>query len=205
MVHAENDCAICHEPLLDSLSDQDPLEASFVIDDVQLRCGHHFHKSSIAEYALSSPDARERCALCRAHVLNSNGEYIVTVKTENGFVGGFDLGQELDEMAYFKDNPDDERSQAFLSIMSQMEFADAEKFLKGEDGLGDGPLSPDVTYSSGGTTAMHMAAMNNDVEGVQLLLRYGADKGLKDDDGQTALDHAKAAHAQGVIAQLEDS
>ncbi len=101
-----------------------------------------------------------------------------------------------------KANPDLARSQGFLSLMAQMDFEDAEKFLKGEDGMGDGPLSPDVPYDFGGQTAMHMAAYNDDLEGVQLLLRYGADKGRKDEEGQTALDCAKAADAKRVVALL---
>lgn len=54
--------------------------------------------------------------------------------------------------------------------------------LKGEDELGNGEwLSPDVMYETGQMTAMHMATLNDDVEGVQLLLRYGADPLLYDE------------------------
>ncbi|KAL8655333.1 MAG: hypothetical protein Q9226_003089 [Calogaya cf. arnoldii] len=136
-IYTDNECTMCHEPLLESNSDSDPLKASYVIDDVQLRC-------------------------------------------------------------------DVARSDTFLSLMAQMESGDAEKSLKGEDGMGQGPLSPNVSHQNGGQTAMHMAAYNDDVEGVQLLLRYGADKHLKDEDGQTALDCAKDVNAEGVIALLKD-
>lgn len=85
-----------------------------------------------------------------------------------------------------------------------MEFAEAEKFLKGEDGMQEGKLSPNVAYDFGGQTAMHMAAYNDDIEGVKLLLCYGADKNIKDEDGRTALDCAKQVDAKGVIALLED-
>lgn len=89
----------------------------------------------------------------------------------------------------------------FLSLMSQMEFADAELFLKGEDPDADGvPLDPNVCYESGGMTAMNMAALNDDVEGVELLLRYGADRGFRTEDGDTALDLARSTGAKGVIA-----
>lgn len=132
-----------------------------------------------------------------------SGRYLVEIKTENGFVGHIDIGDEIEEQAYLKANPDVERSQGFLSLMAQMDFADAEKFLKGEDGMGQGPLSPHVRYDFGGQTAMHMAAYNDDVEGIQLLLGYGADRACKDEDGQTALDCAKAADAKRVVALLE--
>ena len=204
-VHTENKCTICNESLLDSNNDADPSEPSYVIDDVQLRCGHHFHRSCIIERALLSPAVRERCTICRANVLNKSGHFIVTTKTENGYVGTMDLGDQTDEQAFMEANSDVERSQTFLSLMSQMDFTEAEKFLKGQDGMGDESLSPNVTYEVGGQTAMHMAAYNDDVEGVQLLLRYGADKSLKDETGQTALDCARDVGAKRVIALLNNS
>ncbi|KAL8689503.1 MAG: hypothetical protein Q9218_004842 [Villophora microphyllina] len=157
-VHAQDDCAICHEPLVDSNSNNNPLEPSYVIDDVQLRCGHHFHKSCVVEHALSSPDACQRCAICRSNFLNSNGQHIVTVKTENGHVSSMDLGREINDYKFYEANPDVDRSHTFLSLMSRGGIGDAEKFLKGEDGMGQGRLSPNVTYEFGGQTAMHMAA-----------------------------------------------
>ena len=86
--------------------------------------------------------------------------------------------------------------------MSQMEFADAELFLKGEDPDANGKMDPNVCNNSGRMTAMHMAALNDDVEGIQLLLKYGADKELKSEDGQTALDMAKAQNSKKVIASI---
>ena len=203
-IYSEDDCAICHEPLVIPSDDANPLNPSYVIDDVELTCGHHFHQSCIMEYALSSPNARECCALCRSNVLDEDGNFFVSVKTENGFAGWIDLGDEIDREAFMKENPNIARAQDFLSIMSQQEFVEAEKYLKGEDESGGSKLSPDVLYQTGGQTAMHMAAYNDDVEGVRLLLRYGADKHIKDEDGQTALDCAKDADAKGVIALLKE-
>lgn len=201
-VYADSDCAICHEPLLIP-SDHESLEPSYVIDDVQLRCSHHFHKSCLLDYAVSSHDARERCALCRANVLDNSGAFIVTVRTETGYIGTMELGQEIDEMLYFQAHPEVQRAQVFLSLMSQMEFDEAEKMLKGEDDLGNGErLSPDVTYETGQTTAMHMAALNDDIDGVELLLRYGADPLLEDESGQTALQMARDQDARKVIPLL---
>ncbi len=127
----------------------------------------------------------------------------MTVRTENGFVGRTDLGRDIDEQAYFKSHPEAERAQLFLSLMAQSEYEDAEMILKGEDEDENGrPVDPNVTYETGGTTAMHMAALNNDTEGVQLLLKYGADRKIKDEDGNTALDLAKMADAQAVSTLL---
>ncbi|CAD6576660.1 MAG: hypothetical protein ASARMPREDX12_008560 [Alectoria sarmentosa] len=201
-LYIDSDCTICHEPLLIP-SSHEPLVPSYEIDDVQLQCSHHFHKSCLLEYAVSSPDARERCALCRANVLDSSGVFIVTVRTETGYIGTIDIGREIDDQLYFQAHPDAERAQVFLSLMSQMEFDEAEKMLKGEDGLGKGKrLSPNVTYETGQTTAMHMAALNDDVEGVRLLLRYGADPLLQDENKQTALQMARDQDARKVIPLL---
>lgn len=201
-VYSDSECTICYEPLLVP-NDNNPLEPSYVIDDVQLPCSHHFHKSCLLEYAASSPDGHERCVLCRANVLDNRGAFIVTVRTENGSTGTMDLGREIDEQRYFQANPEAERAQVFLFLMSQMEFDEAEKLLKGEDDLGNGQrLSPDVTYETGQTTAMHMAALNDDIEGVELLLRYGANPLLEDESGQTALQMARDQNARKVIPVL---
>ena len=85
-----------------------------------------------------------------------------------------------------------------------MEFGEAEKFLKGKDGMGSGNLSPNIASKRGGQTAMYMAAYNNDIKGVQLLLRYNANKDVKDGDGSTALDCTREVKAHAVIALLKD-
>ena len=114
-----------------------------------------------------------------------------------------DLGRAIEEQAYLASHPEAERAQLFLSLMSQSEYEDAEMILKGEDELGNGQqLDPNVTYETGGTTAMHMAALNDDTEGVRLLLKYGAGKEFKDEDGKTALDMAKMVDAKAVITLL---
>ncbi len=95
-VYSDSDCAICHEPLLIPCDDL-PLEPSYMIDDAQLRCSHHFHQSCLLEYAVASPDAHERCALCRANVLDNSGAFIVTIRTENGHTGTIDFGHDINQ------------------------------------------------------------------------------------------------------------
>lgn len=107
-----SDCAICHEPLLIP-SHHEPLEASYVIDDIQLRCLHHFHKSCLLEYFASSPGAHERYALCRVNVLNDRGAFIVTVRAETECIGEMDLGCEIDEQLYSQAHPEAQRAQVF--------------------------------------------------------------------------------------------
>lgn len=98
-LYSEDDCTICHKRLLIPNNDADPLELSWAIDDAQLCCGHRFHQSCILEYASSSPDARKRCPLCGANVLDKSGRYTVNTVTENGYASSMDLGKEIDEQA----------------------------------------------------------------------------------------------------------
>ena len=146
IVYSDNECSICHDPLILPNSHDDPLDPSYVIDDVELSCTHHFHQSCILEYAASSDEAREHCALCRAKVTDNYGCFWVTVRTENGFVGKIDLGKDIDEQAYLRANPEIGRARAFLALMSFSKLEEAEKFLKEQEGSGNiQPLDPNVT------------------------------------------------------------
>jgi len=110
--------------------------------------------------------------------------------------------------AYLENNPQERRKNVFLDLMAQGEHSEAEKFLAGQDSLmgeGEGGIRPDVCYEGGSTTAMHVAALNDDVTGVSLLLRYGADKGVRTEDGFTALDLARSQGADSVVALLEQT
>lgn len=119
----------------------------------------------------------------------------------------FDMGEEIAREAFLESNPDLRRCEIFLALMAQMDFREAEVFLRGEDadaddeGGGSGPLNPDV-MSPEGFAALHVSALNDDVEGVKLLLEYGADKGLVTGDGMTALDLARSQGAERVVALL---
>lgn len=127
---------------------------------------------------------------------------MVCARNDGGWEHSFDLNREIDEKLLHRAVPHSGRTEAFLSFMSQMEFGEAEKYLKGEDENSNGAkLDPNVTYPDGEMTALHMAAMNNDTEGMQLLLRYGADKSLVG-DGKTALGWARELGCQDAVALL---
>ena len=57
--------------------------------------------------------------------------------------------------------------------------------------------------NSNGSTALHRAAASGETACVEALLAAGADIKAKDDEGKTALDLAKQAMRDGVIAVLE--
>jgi hypothetical protein len=97
---SDKDCAICHEPLLVPSSDHG--QPSYLIDDVEFCCKHHFHWACILDYSVFSHDARNRCAFCRQSVLNSQGEFIVQVRNEGGTTNRFDFGREIDQHLFFK-------------------------------------------------------------------------------------------------------
>jgi hypothetical protein len=87
-------CGICSESLLiKSGVEEGP---SHVIDDVEVRCGnaHHFHWECLLEYAQGGGD-RGRCPSCKQHTLSTEGRFLVDVRNEGGFTGGFDMGREL--------------------------------------------------------------------------------------------------------------
>lgn len=156
------------------------------------------------DYATSSPTAKSHCPSCHSTTLNPSGDFLVTIRNEGGTIPNFDLGEEIEREAFLEENPRARRIEVFLSLMAQMEFEEAELFLRGEDGGGEGrePLSPNVVNEGESTTALHICSLNDDVEGVRLLLRYGADKGVVTEDGLTALDLARSQGAERVVALL---
>ena len=81
--------------------------------------------------------------------------------------------------------------------MAQSDYEEAEELLRDRD------VNVNCTYPSGGQTALHMAAMNDDVEGVELLLRYGADKAQLDESGWDAARAARECGAKKVLQLLE--
>jgi len=138
--------------------------------------------------------------------MNDQGRLIVDVRNEGGLTRGFDLGSEIEEELYLLANPEIRRKDRFFSLVNQGDFAEAEVLLKGEDEDANGEkINPNIRSEGNNMTALHMAAVNDDAENVQMLLRYGADKNLKTTNGETALDLAVRENASEVIAILMSS
>ncbi len=141
----------------------------------------------LVDTIVSSPSSQHRCAICRTNFGDVSGGFMVTGRLDTGGIGEIDLGPMIDEVereAYYRAHPGARRADMFQQYMFNMDFDEAEKMLKGEDTLGNGiPLSPDVTHERDKWTALQMAASNDDIEGVEFLLRYGADPLLEDESG----------------------
>jgi hypothetical protein len=92
---ADNDpdmCGICREPLLiSSDADEGPSE---IIDDVELKCSHHFHWECVMTHAREAGNVAA-CPLCGQSVLNDHGRFLVDIRNEGGVTGGFDMGEAI--------------------------------------------------------------------------------------------------------------
>ncbi|KAG6907268.1 hypothetical protein DXG01_009642 [Tephrocybe rancida] len=191
----EDDCAFCYDRLVIP-NTSDETGPSTIIDDVKLRCGHHFHWSCFADYDRAEDKNRAVCPICRQSTLNARGLLIVDVVNEGGFTGAIDFGKTLDRDRWEEAQPEEwKKGQALLAFCQCSDYEEAEELLRDEG------ADPNAAYPDG-TTGLHMAALNNAAEWASLLLRYGADRELKTDSGQTALDYARSADAHEVIALL---
>jgi hypothetical protein len=172
---------------------------------------------SFEDYDNASPENRSRCPLCRGNTLNEDGLLVVDIVNEGGFTGGFDLGRELDEERWREAQPESwKKGQALLELCQSGEFEEAEKLLR------DDHVDPNAAYP-GGTTGLHMAAYDDDIEWASLcasfpihvlytfkltpdaVLKYGANKELKNEEGDTALNCAREGKAQAVVELLTGS
>lgn len=147
------------------------------------------------EYAMLSAQARATCPHCQENVLSPQGTFIVNVRNEGGLTEGFDMGREIDEEMHLEANPELKREQAFLTLIQLRDFEEAERLLLGSDDGEGGRVDVNACFEGGQTTALHMAAMNDDVDALRLLLSHGADKERRNEDRLTALDLAESVGA----------
>jgi ankyrin repeat protein len=65
------------------------------------------------------------------------------------------------------------------------------------------PVNARQGQGEGGFTPLMEASLNGQVDMVELLMRHGADPFMKDDDGKSAADHARAGGHAVLAARLE--
>jgi len=202
-----DDCALCFEPIsirsTNEGDEDDGGDSIIMIDDVHLMCGtnrdprHHFHWSCLQEYDQSEQWDRSTCPCCNGNTLDEQGRLIVTVRNEGGVTYGFDLGEAFDEERVDETRPLSwKKERAFLSALQFNELEDAETFLR--EGV-----NPNAHYEDGHLTALHMAALRNDVAAGRLLLRYSADPNILTDTGDTALQIAQKSGFTKFVHLLE--
>ncbi|GAO51420.1 ankyrin [Saitoella complicata NRRL Y-17804] len=190
---SSNNCALCFDPLLiPNPSDEGP---AMIIDDVELRCSHHFHWSCFTEYDADGND-RTLCPECGETTLQRGGQLLVIVRNEGGVTAGFDLGAALDEEKFYDDNPALRREMAFLNMISMSELEAAQELL--EEGV-----DVDCRDSETGGTALHLAVVNGDEEGIMMLLGYGASREVRDSSGRTPADVAREMGAEAAWRFLQ--
>ena len=117
---------------------------------------------SFEDYDRADPSNRARCPMCRGNTLNADGRLFANVRTENGFVGAIDLGEDLDRSQFEDSQPESwKKGQALLGLCQCSEFEEAEKLMRDEG------VDPNSAYEDG-TTGLHMAALNDSVEWASL-------------------------------------
>lgn len=126
------------------------------------------------------------------------------------------IGEIFDRDRWEEQQPEEwKKGQAVLSLCQSQDYEEAEALLRDEG------ADPNTTFEDG-MTGLHMAALNNSVEWASLrefeppsflwrkidrsfalVLRYGAEKSLKNSEGKTALDYATSASSQSIIELLQ--
>ena len=80
---------------------------------------------------------------------------------------GFDLGEELDEEREDQAFPHLRLERAFVALIAQADYEEALELLQGADGHQAVSIN---CVDAVGVTALHKAALNGDIEGIQFLL-----------------------------------
>lgn len=203
-------CAICDQGLV--VAPADPAGVSY-LDDVELRCSHHFHWTCYGEWEEEDKSRRGACPLCGEGALDEGGRLIVIVRNEGGSTEGFDLGEALDEEMEMEAHPQRKRERAFLDMIASKDYETALGLLTtyGDDESREPPVDVNCLHGEDaeprvvrGKTALHVCAMRDDVEGIRWLLRFGADRTVTDEQGRTPLGYAERLGLTRAIDALSD-
>ena len=201
-------CRLCQNPFPVPIP-RDPDNLIRDTDEVELLCHHTFHRACIVAYVCNLRESQS-CPLCDQTVLDSANRFMVRIR--DTFVVPRNIN--LNSLAAREEAallfPFTDRSQKFLVLFMNLtddpEILLAEQMLLGQDPGGQSqrvhPDTSDVVDMNKQTTALHLAAHNDDLRAAKLLLRFGATKDLLRGDGLSALDIAKEAGSRKVEAFL---
>jgi len=173
-------CISCHEAL--TILDEDyPLEPGLV-DDVELRCGHHYHWSCFAEeYSAEGATltTKAQCPSCMQDI-TTNGKLLVTLRNEGGEQPNTDIGTLLEEEEFYDQNPEMKEVRAFLEFCAEGDEDEVREMLA---------ATPELVNRQDhetGQTGLHVAVMNGREEIVGILLEHLVDRRVTDAGGKTA-------------------
>ncbi|KAI0134633.1 hypothetical protein BJ170DRAFT_208627 [Xylariales sp. AK1849] len=185
-------CKVCDEPLiLEVEADEVEGELQFVPDDLELRCGCHFHWQCLLDQA-SDLAISLKCPSCESQVATNCAGPSVTnpfrhatsqqsIKTryhnEGGVQEDLDILPDITEEAYLAANPEARPARAFHVMCSEGHISGIVELLRdAEQGGEDGPaLSPMqlVRYQDplgNSKSGLHLAVEKSQAEVAFLLL-----------------------------------
>ncbi|KAG6254782.1 hypothetical protein E4U23_005633 [Claviceps purpurea] len=141
-------CKACEEPLVIRLDEDDevegPVEAETVADDLELRCGCHFHWECLMEQATSVASSF-KCPSCDKYLAvtvaeassasqsresSSKASILARYSNEGGIQDNLELMDSLAEEAYLQNNPETRPARAFLVMCSAGDIAGAVDLLQ---------------------------------------------------------------------------
>lgn len=201
-------CGLCQNPFA-ALIPRDPHNMIRDTDEVELLCHHSFHRACIVVYLCNLRESQS-CPLCYQTVRDSANRFMVRIRDSFIVPRNINLNSLVAREQADHLFPHVERSTKFLVLFLVLtddhEILLAEQMLLGQDPGGRCErVHPDTFAELDGnkqTTALQLAAHNDDVRAANLLLQYGAMKDLLRDDGLSPLDIAKEAGSRKVEAYL---
>ncbi|KAG5926526.1 hypothetical protein E4U42_003238 [Claviceps africana] len=147
-------CKACEEPLVIRVDDDAdggaPVEAETVPDDLELRCGCHFHWECLMEEA-SSVATSLKCPSCDGYLpanaaeasstnqnRQSSGKASILARysNEGGVQQDLEIMDSLTEETYLQNHPESRPARAFLVMCSKGDIAGAIDLLQDVSGEG---------------------------------------------------------------------
>ncbi|KAI9685847.1 MAG: hypothetical protein M1822_004125 [Bathelium mastoideum] len=202
-------CAICQEPLLVDVEQDEPDEvggsatSKTVPDDVQLSaCGCHFHWHCVLESHTSS-----NCPNCDREIVtqSSTGEQeaLCSVTDEGGTEPNFDILPFLIEEAYFSDHPEERRCRAFLEFCREGDVQAIVQLLKDYENTFVWPASSRIDILryqdpiGDRRSGLHAAIDGDSIEAAWLLLFLASKLDLK----RFPVEILREAETQGLMRE----
>ncbi|KAJ7608771.1 hypothetical protein FB45DRAFT_945880 [Roridomyces roridus] len=192
--HLTASCGLCPLPLGCATFAADQNQP---IHCLKTSCHHDFHYFCYMRFLIRAPfNLRPCCPSCRSNILNE-GQYSVLATTTAGHEGLTDMTDDVEKLF---DTIRIAKQQILMDMLAGRQFHIVEHELL------TGPGKIDVNYRSpeGGFTPLHLSALKNDVQAIDLLLRLGADKHIKSDKNWAAIDFARMNSAFDAVKRLEE-